>query len=55
MKNQHDDIVSNYDSIENSDVTVRDRDTEKQVRVKIEDLENIFKKLFSKKINFFDL
>jgi len=40
-------ITIDYDTLENNTVTVRDRDSEKQVRVKIEDLKN--------KINDFEM
>lgn len=36
-------ITVDFDSLENNDVTVRDRDTMKQERVKIEELEDYFK------------
>lgn len=39
-------ITVDFDSLEKGDVTVRDRDTMKQERVKIEDLENYFNKKF---------
>lgn len=38
-------ITIDYESIERDDVTVRDRDTKEQVRVKITDLPNYLKKL----------
>ena len=36
-----------FDTLEDEQVTVRDRDTMEQVRVKISDLENFFKDKFS--------
>ncbi|HNY98019.1 MAG TPA: His/Gly/Thr/Pro-type tRNA ligase C-terminal domain-containing protein, partial [Candidatus Pacearchaeota archaeon] len=33
-------ITVDFDSLENGDVTVRDRDTMAQIRIKIADLEN---------------
>lgn len=45
-------ITIDYDSIKNKDVTIRDRDTEKQIRVKIENLEETLKKLLSYQIQF---
>ncbi|MDD4271456.1 MAG: glycine--tRNA ligase [Patescibacteria group bacterium] len=40
-------VTVDFDSLEKSDVTVRDRDTMEQVRIKISDLENFFKDKFS--------
>ncbi|PXY71425.1 glycine--tRNA ligase [Candidatus Parvarchaeota archaeon] len=48
-------ITIDYDSLEKDDVTIRDRDTEKQVRVKILELNEILRKLFNEKIKFEDL
>ncbi len=45
-------ITIDYDSIKNKDVTIRDRDTEKQIRVKIKDLKDIFKKLLGQETEF---
>lgn len=39
-------ITIDYDSLKNDDVTIRDRDTTKQIRVKIKDLEKIIKEFF---------
>ncbi len=39
-------ITVDFDSLEKNDVTVRDRDTMKQKRIKIEDLEDYFKDSF---------
>ena len=33
-------ITVDFDSLENSDVTIRDRDTMKQIRIKIDELSN---------------
>ncbi len=38
-------ITVDYDSIKNNGITIRDRDTMKQIRVKIEDLRNSLKQL----------
>ncbi len=38
-------ITIDFDSIKNNDVTIRDRDTEKQIRVKIKNLKEHFTKL----------
>ncbi len=45
-------ITIDYDSLENKDVTIRDRDTTKQIRVDIEDLKNVVRKLINKEIYF---
>jgi len=45
-------ITIDYESIENQDVTLRDRDSEMQIRVKIEDLKETIRKLFDKEIEF---
>ncbi|MDO8556662.1 MAG: glycine--tRNA ligase [Nanoarchaeota archaeon] len=45
-------ITIDYDSLKNKDVTVRDRDTEKQIRVLIEDLKETMQKLFNKEMTF---
>ena len=45
-------ITIDFDSITNKDVTLRDRDSEKQVRVKISELKDILRKLFTKEIEF---
>jgi glycyl-tRNA synthetase len=37
-------ITVDFDSLENGDVTVRDRDTMKQERIKIDELKNYFSK-----------
>ena len=39
-------------SLKNNDVTIRDRDTKKQVRVKISELKNTLKKLINEEISF---
>jgi len=41
-------VTVDFDSLEKGDVTVRDRDTMEQVRVKIADLENFFQDKFSR-------
>ena len=45
-------ITIDYDSIENQDVTIRDRDTEKQIRIKKDDLKDTIRKLLKKEIEF---
>lgn len=45
-------ITIDYDSLEKNDITIRDRDSEKQVRVKIENLLGILRDLLSGKVNF---
>ena len=44
-----------FESVENNDVTIRNRDDTKQVRVKIDDLKEILEKLIKKDIAFKDL
>jgi glycyl-tRNA synthetase len=41
-------VTVDFDSLEKGDVTVRDRDTMEQVRVKIAELENFFQEKFSR-------
>ena len=45
-------ITIDGDSIKNKDVTIRDRDTTKQIRVKISDLKNTLRKLIEGEIEF---
>jgi len=45
-------ITIDFDSLESNDVTVRDRDSEKQIRVKIKDLKEILRKLINREIDF---
>ena len=45
-------ITIDYDSLENQDVTIRDRDTEKQIRIKKNKLKNTIRKLLKKEIEF---
>ena len=45
-------ITIDVDSIKNRDVTIRDRDTTKQIRVKIDDLKNVLRKLIENEIEF---
>jgi len=45
-------ITIDYDSLKNKDMTLRDRDTEKQIRIKITDLKETLKKLFNSEIEF---
>ena len=45
-------ITIDGDSINGKDVTVRDRDTKKQIRVKISELSGILRKLIEKEIKF---
>jgi len=48
-------ITIDYDSIEKEDVTIRDRDSEKQKRIKIPELKEIIRKLINNEIKFEDL
>lgn len=45
-------ITIDYDSLKDKDVTIRDRDSEKQVRVKIKDLKDVIKRLLNEEIEF---
>ncbi len=45
-------ITIDYDSLENNDATLRDRDTTKQVRIPIKDLKTTLQKFLSKEITF---
>ena len=45
-------ITIDYDSIKDSDVTIRDRDSEKQVRIKISNLKETLRELFNEEKNF---
>ena len=47
-------ITIDGDSIKQKDVTIRDRDTTQQIRVKISDLEEILRKLINGEIKFSD-
>ena len=42
-------VTIDYDSLKDEDVTIRDRDSEKQIRVKIKDLKMVFRELFDGK------
>jgi glycyl-tRNA synthetase len=48
-------ITVDYDTLNDGTVTIRDRDTWKQVRSRIEDLPGLLQKFFRWKINFEDL
>ena len=48
-------VTIDYDSLENKDVTIRDRDTEEQKRIKIAELKDTLRKLISGEISFNDL
>jgi glycyl-tRNA synthetase len=45
-------VTIDYDSLENDTCTIRNRDTTKQVRVKIKDLVSIVKKLINEEVDF---
>ncbi len=45
-------ITIDHDSLKNNDVTIRDRDTTKQIRIKIKDLKETLRKLISQEIDF---
>ena len=45
-------ITIDYDSLKNNDVTVRDRDSEKQIRIRLSELKEILKKLINNEIRF---
>lgn len=40
-------ITIDYDTLKDKSVTLRDRDTQKQIRIKIDDLDNILRRFFS--------
>jgi glycyl-tRNA synthetase len=42
-------ITVDYDSLKNDDVTIRDRDTTKQIRIKIKDLKEVLRSFFEGK------
>ncbi|MBW2997285.1 glycine--tRNA ligase [Candidatus Woesearchaeota archaeon] len=48
-------VTIDFDSLEKDDVTIRDRDTTEQVRVKISDLKDILRKLINSEMTFKDL
>jgi len=48
-------ITVDYDSIKDLDITIRDRNTEKQIRIKIKDLKETLRKLISGEIIFSEL
>ncbi len=48
-------ITIDYDSLEKNDVTIRDRNTSEQIRIKIPDIKNLLKKLLKEKISFKDI
>jgi glycyl-tRNA synthetase len=45
-------LTIDYDSLKNNDVTCRDRDSEKQIRIKVDDLKDILTQLIDKEIKF---
>lgn len=45
-------VTVDYDTLKTKDVTVRDRDSKKQIRVKVKDLPNILRKLLRGEIDF---
>ncbi len=45
-------ITVDEDSLKNKDVTIRDRDTTVQIRVKIKELKEVLKKLINKEVSF---
>ena len=48
-------ITVDYDSLKNNDCTLRDRDSEKQVRIKVKELNNILGKLLYNEVKFENL
>ncbi|MBW2987017.1 glycine--tRNA ligase [Candidatus Woesearchaeota archaeon] len=48
-------VTVDFDSIKNEDVTLRDRDSHDQVRIKIKDLKETIRKLIDRDIKFKDL
>lgn len=47
-------ITVDGDSIKNKDVTIRDRDSTQQIRVKITELKDVLRKLINSEVNFVD-
>jgi len=47
-------ITIDEDSSNKNEITIRDRDTTKQIKIKINELKNIFRKLINKEIEFSD-
>lgn len=45
-------ITIDFDSLKKNDTTIRDRDSTKQIRVKIKDLKNVLERLFNQEIKF---
>ena len=45
-------ITIDFDSLKENDVTIRDRDTTSQIRVKIDDLKEVLRKLINYEVNF---
>jgi glycyl-tRNA synthetase len=45
-------VTIDYDSLKNKDVTVRDRDSEKQIRVKVEELRDVLKDIIDGEMAF---
>ena len=45
-------LTVDYDSLKNKDITIRDRDSEQQIRVKIDALEQTLHKLLNKELRF---
>ncbi len=48
-------ITIDFDTLKDKTVTIRDRDTTKQVRIKIDDLTEVLKKLIKRKVKFEEL
>jgi glycyl-tRNA synthetase len=47
-------ITVDEDSLKNKEITIRDRDTTKQIRVKVEDLKDVLRKLINSEIDFLE-
>ncbi|MBI2671342.1 glycine--tRNA ligase [Candidatus Woesearchaeota archaeon] len=45
-------ITIDYESLEKNDITIRDRDTEKQIRIKVSELKEFIRKLLNNEIRF---
>jgi len=48
-------LTVDYDTLKDGTITIRDRDSWRQVRTKIEDLPELLRKYFRRKIEFDDL
>jgi glycyl-tRNA synthetase len=45
-------VTVDFDSLKNKEVTIRDRDTARQIKIKISEVKNILQKLFNNEVKF---